>query len=222
MKVKKHITGTIHFHVGRTYLKQRTMYWAGPRCFVASLRHFDFKTIGILEKDYDWIVYNPVQLVKEEIKNNKEAPLFGKNGVIRKTCLEYVGKSDIIVAYTGLIWDTGTSREVEFAFMQEKPILAWSDSSVIYAETFEEENGVINGEETEKLKTIALPFNAMDLVFDRYLRLNKLYCKSIEQSKSEKSNPDSLHVYDLKEEELAEKVNKEATNILNARLSKRQ
>jgi nucleoside 2-deoxyribosyltransferase len=154
-------------------MAKRSMYWAGPRCFVASLRHYDSITISLLEKNYFWIVYNPMQLVADAIKKDKNAQVFGKNGIIRRTCLEYVDKSDIVVAYNGLIWDSGTAREVEHAVIQGKPILAWSDSSVIYGETFDK-NEVIDGNEIEKLYVKAMPFNAMDIVFDKFLRLSSL------------------------------------------------
>lgn len=115
----------------------KAMYWAGPRCFVSSMRCFDARAINILEKKYSWTVYNPIKIVSDIAQKNTNLPLLGKNGIIRKTCLEYVTKSDIIVAYTGLIWDTGTAREVEHAVIEGKPILAWSDSSVVYGETFD-------------------------------------------------------------------------------------
>ncbi len=83
--------------------KKTTIYWAGARCFVSTLRHFDLKTIKILKKDFHWAVHYPTKLVSNAIKKSPSRPLlYGKAGLIRETCLEFVKKSDIVVAYTGL------------------------------------------------------------------------------------------------------------------------
>jgi nucleoside 2-deoxyribosyltransferase len=175
------------------------------------------QVIEILEKTHSWTVYNPIHLVKEAINNSPQAVLYGKGGLIRTTCLEFVSKADIIIAYTGLIWDTGTAREVEFALMKEKPIIAWSDSSVIFGETFEEENDTLDGFEPDRLKTRAIPFNAMDIVFDKYIRLNKLYSKEIGKNGA----TDKLLDYCLDEKQLADIINKEAKETLARRSTKK-
>lgn len=180
------------------FMVRKAMYWAGPRCFLATMRHYDSKTIKLLEERYSWIVYNPIQLVSDAFKKHKTEPLFGKNGIVRRICLEYVNKSDIIVAYTGMIWDSGTAREVEHAVIQDKPILAWSDSSVILGETFER-NEVIDGNEIDRLFVKAIPFNAMDIVFDKFLRLGELDGE-------------------LGEQHLAKEIDRVAIELLNARL----
>jgi nucleoside 2-deoxyribosyltransferase len=171
---------------------KNTLYWAGPRCFLATMRHFDLETIRILEEDYGWIIYYPLKVVLEASQKSPSSPMFGKNGIIRTACFEYVEKSDIIVAYTGLIWDTGTAREVEYAVSKDKPVLAWSDSSVVFGETIGR-NAVINGSDFDKLYVRTMPFNAMDVVFDRYLEISELYNDG------------------LKEQELAKEIDKEAT-----------
>ncbi|MCK4481667.1 hypothetical protein KAU55_00460 [Candidatus Bathyarchaeota archaeon] len=160
------------------------------------MRHFDLKTIQILETNYSWSVYYPLLLVSEAIQKNKGRPIFGRDGIIRTTCFRYIDKSDVVVAYTGLIWDTGTAREVEYAIRQDKPILAWSDSSVTYGETIGR-NIVIDGKDINKLYVRTMPFNAMDVVFDRYIELSKLYDAG------------------LKEEDLAQEIDKQARTILN-------
>jgi len=175
-------------------MSKKAMYWAGPRCFLASMRRYDSITIELLEREYSWTVFNPIKLVDDAIKRNKNLPILGKNGIIRKTCLDYVRKSDIIVAYTGMIWDSGTAREVEHAVLQGKPILAWSDSSVVYGETFDK-NEVIEGTEIERLQVKAIPFNAMDIVFDKFLKLSQLNL-------------------DLEETTLAREIDKVAREIL--------
>lgn len=177
-------------------MNKKTMYWAGPRCFVASMRHFDSRTIKILETDYSWIVYYPLRLVSDAVTKNKNGPIYGKDGVIRTTCFRAIENSDVIVAYMGLIWDTGTAREVEYAIRQNKPILAWSDSSVTYGET-SGRNKVINGKNVNELFVKTLPFNAMDVAFDRYIELSKLYD------------------FDLSEEHLAKEIDRQAREILN-------
>jgi len=179
-------------------MNKKAMYWAGPRCFVASMRHFDSKVIEILETNYLWIVYYPLRLVSNAIKKNKNKPIYGKEGMMRTTCFKYVDKCDVIVTYIGLIWDSGTAREVEHAIMQNKPILAWSDSSVIYGETAGRIE-VINGRDTDRLFVKTLPFNAMDVAFDRYIELSKLYD------------------FDLSEKHLAREIDKQAREILNLR-----
>lgn len=172
-----------------------TLYWAGPRCFLATMRHFDLETIRILEVEYEWIVHYPLKVVLEASKKSPNSPLFGKNGIIRSACFEFVEKSDIIVAYTGLIWDTGTAREVEHAVSKDKPVLAWSDSSVVFGETTGR-NAVIEGNDFENLYVKTMPFNAMDVVFDKYLELSELYNNG------------------LKEQDLAREIDKEARLIL--------
>lgn len=175
---------------------EKKLYWAGPRCFIATMRHFDLETIRILERDYSWVVHYPLLLVSSASQKNENRPKFGKDGIIRTTCFEYIDKSDVIVAYMGLIWDTGTAREVEYAVRQGKPILAWSDSSVVYAET-DGRNAVIDGRDTDKLYVKAMPFNAMDVVFDRFIELSELYNEG------------------LSEYELAKEIDKQAREILN-------
>lgn len=179
-------------------MNEKTLYWAGPRCFVASMRHFDLETIKILKTDYSWSVHYPMLLVSDAIQKNKNGLIFGKDGIIRTTCFRYIDKSDIIVAYTGLIWDTGTAREVEYAIRQDKPILAWSDSSVTYGETLGR-NVVIDGKDVDKLYVKAMPFNAMDVAFNRYIELSKLYDDG------------------LREEDLAREIDRQAREILNLR-----
>ena len=174
---------------------KNTMYWAGPRCFLSTMRHFDLETIRILEKDYEWIVHYPIKIVLEASRKNPNLSMFGKNGVIRTACFEYVDKSDIIVAYTGLIWDTGTAREVEYGVRKNKPVLAWSDSSVVFGETLGR-NLAVDGRDFEKLYVKTMPFNAMDVVFDRYLEISELYNDG------------------LKEQDFAKKIDKEAKLIL--------
>jgi len=175
------------------------MYWAGPRCFLSTMRHYDFNTIKFLEEKYSWNVYDPIQLVSEAQKRSKDEPLLGPNGIIRKTCLKYVKESDLIVAYYGPIWDSGTAIEVEYAAQLRKPILAWSDSSVIVGETFEK-NKVVDGKEIDQLYIRALPFNAMEVVFDKFIRLADLSTR-------------------LAEKDLAEILNKEAIKLLNEKNS---
>jgi nucleoside 2-deoxyribosyltransferase len=179
-------------------MKEKALYWAGPRCFAASMRHFDLKTISILQKKYSWVVHYPLRLVSAAHAKSPHAPLFGKNGLIRTTCLTFVGKSDIVVAYTGLIWDTGTAREVEYAIRKNRPVLAWSDSSIVHGET-SGRNVAIDGKNFEKLYVKTMPFNAMDVAFDGFLELSELYNDG------------------LKEEDLARAINREAREILNKR-----
>jgi nucleoside 2-deoxyribosyltransferase len=171
------------------------MYWAGPRCFVATMRSYDFQVIQLLKEKYDWEVYYPLKLVGEALKSSKNLPVFGKNGILRKTCFEYIDKSDLVVAYTGLIWDTGTAREIEYAVSKVKPVLAWSDSSVIVGETLGRKV-VLNGKDVDSLYVKALPFNGMDVVFDRYLEISELYTDGID------------------EHELSKKINEEARKLL--------
>lgn len=173
------------------------MYWAGPRCFMSTMRHFDLETIRVLEDDYEWIVHYPTRIVSENARKHPDLPMLGKNGIIRTSCFEYIDKSDIVVAYTGLIWDTGTAREVEYGITKNKAILAWSDSSVIFGET-SGRNIALNGNDFEKLYVSAMPFNAMDLVFDRYLEVSALYNDGI------------------KEQDLAKTIDRECRKVLNA------
>lgn len=159
------------------------------------MRRFDLETIRILEEEYGWIVYYPLKVVLEASQKNPSLPMFGKHGTIRTACFEYVEKSDVVVAYTGLIWDTGTAREVEYAVSKDKPVLAWSDSSVVFGETTGR-NAMIKGNDFEKLYVKTMPFNAMDVVFDTYIELSELYNNGI------------------KEQDLAKEIDKEARLIL--------
>ena len=161
-------------------MQKKTMYWAGPRCFVATMRSYDLQVINLLEEKCDWVVYYPLKLVGEALKNSKNLPVFGKNGMLRQTCFKYVDKSDIVVAYTGLIWDTGTAREIEYAVSKGKPVLAWSDSSVVVGETLGR-SVVLNGKDIDGLYVKTLPFNGMDVVFNRYLEISELYTDGIDE-----------------------------------------
>jgi len=159
------------------------------------MRHFDLEVIKMLETEYEWIVYYPLHLVAYVLRKEKKPLIFGKNGVIRKTCFDNIEKSDVVVAYTGLIWDTGTAREIEYAVEREKPVLAWSDSSLVFGETLGRK-GVFDGKDFDNLFVRVMPFNGMDVVFDKFLELSTLYN------------------YELTEEELAKKIHKEATKLL--------
>ncbi len=152
-----------------------SMYWAGPRCFSSSLRWYDLRVIRHLEK-MGWKVYYPLLLVKEEIDKNPGAKLLGRYGLIRTTCLGYIEKADIIVAYVGLFWDTGTAHELEYAVQLGKPILMWSDSSVYMVETLGRNLETSNPNE---MFCKALPLNAMSVVCDRFVEVSELYNEGI-------------------------------------------